>query len=164
MRRLTQLTILLAVGLAAWLAVPRASADADDDTLQYYLKQSDIVVDATVRSLDGPWYGEAGVANYGAVLDVHAYVKGTLSPAPAETLPPGEQPRPRVTIVRFEMDEQDCLPYLETGARLVLFLKSLPDGTFPAYQTSNFWFGVQPYGPWLVRRLTEIAGRAEAPR
>ncbi|MHC5010565.1 MAG: hypothetical protein ACYTG6_06375 [Planctomycetota bacterium] len=164
MRRWSQATLLLLVALTAWLAVPRAAADAGDDTLQSWLKRSDVVVDATLRSIDGPEYGEAGVANYSAVLDVHAYAKGTLPPPPEEALVPGEEPRPRVAIVRFEMEEADRLPYLKAGARVVLFLKTMSAGTFPSHQTCDVWFGVQPHGPWLVRRLGELAGREDAPR
>ncbi len=156
MRHFAAAVLVLALVLAAWHAHPCAVADTGDDTLRHYLSRSDVVVDATIRSLGGAFYGEVGVANYVVELDVHAYVKGKLPDPPKDALVPGEPVRPRATIVRFELVEADRLPYLKEGARVVLFLKQLGEGNSPRHQTSDMWFGVQPQGPWLVRRLKEL--------
>lgn len=150
------LPLLLTAGV--WLVARHASADSGDDTLRRWMDRSDVVVDATLRSFGGAFYNEIGVANYAVELEVHATLKGKPLPLPpAEARQPGAPVRPRAVIVRFEEVEEDRLPYLKEGARVVLFLKQLPTGNFPAHQTSDFWFGVQPHGPWLVRRLTELA-------
>jgi len=156
MRRFAAGSLVLLLAVVGWHAIPRASADAGDDTLRLYLGRSDVVVDATLRSLGGAFYDELGVANYVVELDVHAYVKGNLPDPPKEALVPGRPVRPRATIVRFELVEEDRLPYVKEGARVVLFLKACGEGSFPAHETSDFWFGVQPHGPWLVRRLKEL--------
>ena len=163
MRTLGLGAILVGLGiLVGYLALP-AAADAGDVTLRRYLDGSDVVVDATLRSFTGPWYDELGVANYGVELEVHAYVKGTLPLPPKEARVPGQPVRPHATIVRLELVDADRLPYLKKDARVVLFLKELPSGSFPRHETSDVWFGVQPYGPWLVRRLMELAGTAPKP-
>lgn len=151
------LPLLLAAGV--WLVARHASADSGDDTLKRWMDRSDVVVDATLRSFGGAFYNEIGVANYAVELEVHATLKGKpLALPPAEAVPKDQPARPRALIVRFELVEEDRLPYLKEGARVVLFLhKQLPTGNFPAHRTSDFWFGVQPHGPWLVRRLTELA-------
>lgn len=150
------LVLVLTVG--TWQVLRVARADDGDDTLKRWLDRSDAVVDATIHGFEGPFYNEVGVANYAVELEVHAMLKGReLPPPPPEARQPGEPTRPRARIVRFESNEADHLPWLKDGARAVLFLKALPQGNFPAHQTADFWFGVQPYGPWLVRRLGELA-------
>lgn len=157
MRTIGTLALVLLVTAAVWHLARRASADDGDDTLKRWLARSDVVVDATIRSQPGAFYGEIGVANYALELEVHATLKGTaLPPPPPEAVPKDQPARPRALIVRFELVEADRLPCLKEGARVVLFLKELPTGNFPAHETADFWFGVQPYGPWLVRRLGEL--------
>lgn len=157
-RTLGTLALLLLVTGAAWHLARKASADAGDGTLKGWLDRSDVVVDATIRSMPGAFINEIGVANYAVELEVHATLKGKeLPPPPPDAVPKDQPARPRALIVRFELVEEDRLPYLKEGARVVLFLKELPKGNFPAHQTADFWFGVQPHGPWLVRRLAELA-------
>lgn len=163
--RVTRTTglVLLTLSLiaCAWLVARHASADDGDDTLKRWLDRSDVVVDATLHGFGLCFNTELGVANYPVWLEIHATLKGkALPPPPAEAVPKDQPARPRATIVRFELAKEDRLPWLEDGARVVLFLKQLPTGNFPVHQTADFWFGVQPYGPWLVRRLGELTKAA----
>jgi hypothetical protein len=157
MRRIAVTVLVGALALTVWHVARRADADDGDDTLKRWLARSDVVVDATVRSLDGPRYLEAGVAHYGAALDVHETLAGDPLEAPSrEAGRSDDAALPRVAIVRFERVDADRLPYLEEGARVVLFLRRAP-GRVPRYETSDSWLGVQPYGPWLARRLAALA-------
>jgi hypothetical protein len=132
-----------------------AAADEGDDTLRSYLAHAEVVLDATVEELDGPVHLELGVAHYLPEVRIHAVIKGAVADA--------KEPL-RVEIVRFEMEEGDALPYLKKGARLVLFLRAQKPGNTPALVTADMWSGVQPYGPWLVRRLVALQQPPTAPK
>jgi hypothetical protein len=143
-----RIRLAAAVTLAVVGFLPeRAAADDGDGTLRGWLAGADVVLDATVEALDGPHFLEAGVANYPATLRVHAWIKGTA--------PEARDPL-RVTVVRFEGNAADALPHLKKGARVVLFLRAQKPGNAPALVTADMWSGVQPHGPWLVRRLTAL--------
>jgi hypothetical protein len=132
-----------------------AAADEGDGTLRSYLAHAEVVLDATVEELDGPVHHELGVAHYLPEVRIHAVIKGAVADA--------KEPL-RVEIVRFEMEEADALPYLKKGARVVLFLRAQKPGHTPALVTADMWSGVQPYGPWLVRRLVALQQPPATPK
>jgi hypothetical protein len=126
-----------------------AAADASDDTLRFYLAKSDLVVLGAIASDPRVFSKEDGVENHVCEFRIADVLKGPK---------PGADPI-TVNIVRFEGDEEDRLPELRKGSKCILFLRSAGGGAMPAWQTADFWFGVQRPSPWMARSLKRLAAQ-----
>jgi hypothetical protein len=141
----------LALGLAVVLAAP-CLGDDGDDTLNFYLSRSDLVVRGEIVSHPVGFVWQAGVANYTCDFRIAEVLKGK-GPG-TDTI--------AVMIVRFELEEGDGLPDLKKGGKGVLFLKAADGGATPAWRTADVWFGFQRPAPWMVGSLKRLAEEAEA--
>jgi len=118
---------------------------SDSETLPYYLAKSDLIVAGEILNEPGPVIDEEGVPNYYCDFAVSSVLKGNSSLA-GTTI--------RVDIVRFEAHEKDHLPLIKKGGECILFLKKTENT--PAWETADFWFGVQPRNQAMEERLTEL--------
>ena len=141
----------LALGLAFVLAAP-CLGDDGDDTLNFYLSRSDLVVRGEIVSHPVGLVLESAVVNYICDVRIAEVFKGK-GPG-TDTI--------AVTIVRFELEEGDMLPDLKKGGQGVLFLKAADAGATPAWRTADVWFGFQRPAPWMVRSLKRLAEEAAA--
>ena len=91
-------------------------ADDGDDTLQFYLTKSDLVVIGKIATLDVEGISEAGVPHYGGKFAIADVVKGDAG-VKSKTI--------AVTIARFEMNKKDKHPLLKNGGECILFLKQV---------------------------------------
>lgn len=138
------------VSIVIGLLVPAGLlADEGDDTLRFYLSKSELVVSAEFLVEPSGHYDEMGVINYVLEVKVLEVLKGKL-PAKANRL--------RLSIVRFEMKDEDKHPSMKKGSRCILFLKSARKGSIPAWTNADMWFAVQPHSPWMARSLKRLAG------
>jgi hypothetical protein len=133
----------------AFLAVLPISifADSGDDTLQFCLSKSDVVLLGTIMNEPAAVYTEEGVPNIICEFRVSDVLKGdgkmngtTVS----------------VNIKRFEADKKDHHPLIRKDAECILFLKQT-QGNIPTLETADFWFGVQHPFPWLAKSLKRLA-------
>jgi len=125
-----------------------ARADDSDDTLRFYMKQSDIVVSGTIVSEPAGFVTESGVINWICTFKVMNVLHGKKSDA--DTI--------EVNIVRFEIGANDRPSYLKMDAECILFLKNVSTTDKPSWKTADFWFGIQPRFPMMersIRRLSE---------
>lgn len=123
--------------------------DDGDDTLTYFLSKADLAIAARIASEPFGFEDEVGVVNYVCKVNVLEVLKGTSI----------EKQELSVNIVRFEIDPQDRIPWLKKGAKCILFLKWVGPKEVPAWQTADFWFGIQRYGPWMTRSLKRLGKR-----
>jgi hypothetical protein len=136
--------LTLAVLITSSSLISAAQADASDDTLRYFLNKSDLVVSATLtKQVDGFSF-ESGVEHYRCKFTVDQVVKGNAKPKQAID----------VSVVRFELLPEDKLAGLKKGAKFILFLKG---DAKKGWRTADFWFGIQPHYPQMVRGLTQVA-------
>lgn len=135
--------ILLAAN--AWL-------DADDETLQFYLDQAEVVMLGEFTSEPIGTMTEGGVIHYQADFEIEQIIKG------------GELGARRVggtitaNIVRFEFEEADKLPEIAKGGRCILFMLCNDRQETPSYLTIDIWFGVQRASPTLAKSLARLVG------
>jgi hypothetical protein len=126
-------------------------ADDGDDTLLMYLSKSDAVILGQFTSELIGESGEAGVIHYQADFKISQLIKGDVL---GERRAGGTI---KVNIVRFESEPEDRLPELKTGGKCILFLKCNDRQANPSYLTSDMWFGVQRFSPWMARSLKRLA-------
>lgn len=119
--------------LAMMLLPLFVAADTSDDTLEFYLDKSDLVVLGTIASEVGADFSELGVPNYICEFKVSDVLKGDKD-LKGQTI--------KVNIKCFEMDKKDKHPLIKKGSECILFLKE-PKGEFSLYVTADFWFGIQ---------------------
>ncbi|MEI6150372.1 MAG: hypothetical protein WCS01_14830 [bacterium] len=125
-----------------------ARADDSDDTLRFYMKQSDLVVSGTIVSEPAGLVDETGVINWICTFKVMNVLRGRKPDA--DTID--------VNIVRFEIGTADRPSYLKKDAECILFLKNVSTTDKPSWKTADFWFGIQPRFPMMetsIRRLSE---------
>jgi hypothetical protein len=128
-----------------------AIADDGDETLRGWLAKSELVVAGQFITEPIGITHETGVLNYVCDFKVAQVLKGNTALAGSTS---------SVNIVRLELDVKDKYPLIQKDAECILFLTNVsPDK--PAWQTVDFWFGVQPASPWLARSLKRLA--AEVP-
>ena len=60
----------------------------------------------------------------------------------------------RIDVVRFEKGPEDRLPEFKKGWKCVLFLKREPEGTLPAWRTTEPFFSAVGFNSELVAALT----------
>lgn len=124
-----------------------ARADDSDDTLRFYMKQSDIVVSGIIASEPEGCVHESGVINWICTFQATETLHG--SNPDAETI--------NVNIVRFEIDAKDKPSYLKKDAECILFLKNVSKTEKPTWKTADFWFGIQPRFPMMERSIKRLA-------
>jgi hypothetical protein len=139
------------IGLILVLAGP-AFADDSDETLQYFLSKSALVVLGEITSQPRGIVTEDGVVNYICDFRIAEVLKGKKPNADTIT----------INIVRFERVNEDRLPELKKGGKCILFLKNARPGEKPAWRTADFWFGFQAPSPWMAKSLKRLAEQDEA--
>ena len=144
---------LALVALVCLVLLPlRAFADSSDDTLQFYLSKSDVVLQGTIVNHPAGVIDEVGVPNFYCEFKVSDVLKGDAK-LKATTV--------RVNIVRFEMKKKDHHPLIKKDAECILFLKRSKNNV-PRLQTADFWFGVQHPLPWLAKSLKRLVKAKES--
>ncbi|CAM2969220.1 hypothetical protein [Rariglobus hedericola] len=119
-------------------------ADTDDDTIQFLLKKSMVVVDGTIEASPMGVFNEDGVIDYVIKLtDAKSLVGGTVPL------------RISISASRFYESEKDELPLLKKGQRGIFFLVLKPNNT-PVYRASDLWISIQPYSVPLERRILAL--------
>ncbi len=126
-----------------------AKADDSDDTLRFYMKQSDLVVAGTIVSEPAGLVDEAGVINWICQFKV----RDTLHGAKPET------DTIAVNICRFEIVAKDRPSYLNKDAECILFLRNVSKTDKPSWKTADFWFGIQPLFPVMERSIKRLSGQ-----
>ncbi len=129
-----------------------AAADSSDDTLEFYLSKSDVVLRGTILNGPAGVIDESGVPNFYCEFKVSDVLKGDAK-LNGTTV--------KVNIVRFEMDKKDHHPLIKKDAECILFLKQSKNNV-PSLKTADFWFGVQHPFPWLARSLKRLAKEQES--
>jgi hypothetical protein len=133
--------------LSALLALPFSSlAEHGDQTLQYFMSNCTVVVSATIASQPERKTDEAGLVRYAFDVEI-AEVLHARGGSWFE-----KQDRIRVGMTRYEMNEQDALPFLKKDARCILFLS-----VWAETGVADPWFGVQPYNIHMANRLKELS-------
>ena len=137
------LTVLLIIAVLIGPTV--ILADTDDDTLQFYLEKSDLVVLGTIIELWGipfdgwgvvqPWTYEFKVAE---VLKGDDGLKGKAI---------------KFDIRHFTEDEKDVDPLLKKGNECIVFLTDDGDG---GWITADIWFGIHYPSPTMVKSLKRL--------
>jgi hypothetical protein len=142
MKPLTTLMVVCCflLPLVAW-------ADSSDDTLEFFLRKSDLVVIGQIKNEPSAIIKEVGVLNYVCDFEVSDVLKGdkTLN---AKTI--------KINIVRFEMNEKDRNPLIRKDSECIVFLKMQPDGNAPRWETADFWFGIQNPSPWMAKSVKRL--------
>ncbi len=139
---------LIILSLILSLVPTLSRADADDDTLRFYLSKSDLVVIGKIVSEPRGVMLEAGVPNYLCDFEVEDVLKGNNKLA-ANVI--------KVNIMRFELDKKDRHPLIKKNSRSILFLKQQSEGTTPPRATSDFWFGIQHPFPSMAESLKRLS-------
>jgi hypothetical protein len=125
-------------------------ADGADDTLQYYISKSDLIVAGTITSEPYGVSSEAGVVGYAFTFKISEVLHGRL-PQP-QTISTG--------ISRFEWGPADRLPFMHSGADCILFLRETKEwgevGADP-------WFGIQPMSRAMARSIQRLSAAAANP-
>ncbi len=134
-----------------------ALADDGDDTLRFYLSQSDVVLLGEFTSALDAYTREAGVINYGGRFKIAEILKGDVLGQRRVGGTIG------VCIVRFEGSPADRLPELKQGGKCILFLKYHQQPN-PYYITADMWFGIQPPLPKMAESLGRLANERPALR
>jgi hypothetical protein len=130
----------MAVGVAV-------RADESDDTLRFYMRQSDLVVSGTIVNEPEGIVDEAGVINWICTLKMTGVLHGKKPDA--DTI--------GVNIARFEIDAKDRPSYLKKGAECILFLKNHSKTGKPSWMTADYWFGIQPRFPTMERSIKRLS-------
>ena len=127
------------------------AADADDDTLEFYLKKSELVVVGTIVELWGiPWDGEKVVQPWTYELKISDVIRGGDS-LKGKSI--------KFSIRHFMKVEKDVDPLLEKGSEIIVFLKDDGDG---GWETADIWFGIHFPSPTMIESLKRLASE-EAP-
>ncbi|MBC8350476.1 MAG: M48 family metalloprotease [Planctomycetes bacterium] len=116
------------------------------DALREYLAESDLCLAGTITSEAMGVTGEAYVVNYSCEFDVTEVLCGKC-----------DEKKPRVNIVHFEKTEEDRLPFVRKGGKCILFLKRLPKGNFPVWQSINMRYGTERYSYQLAKAIKRVA-------
>jgi len=123
-------------------------ADTSDDTLNFYLSKSDLVVVGKIVSEVGAVIDELGVPNYICDFEIQDVIKGDE----------GLKDRTiKINIMRFEIDKEDKHPFIKKDSKCLLFLKKANEGNTPAWETADFWFGIQHPFPTMIKSLKRLA-------
>ncbi len=133
--------------IASLIVVLPVHADSGDDTLEFFLSKSDVVMMGKITSEPIGVNDEVGVPNYNCEFLVQEALKGD-SKLKEQFI--------KVNIMRFEKDVKDKHPLIRTDGECILFLKSAVPSE-PTWVTADYWFGVQPPSPWMARSLRRLA-------
>ena len=135
------------------LALPRVSfSDAGDETLEYYLSKSDLVVLGVILNQNGPIFYEEGVPNYYSDVKIDYVLKGN-NELRGKTI--------KINIVRLAAREkytENYIDLIKEGEERIFFLKKIPQNRNPAWRTADVWFGVQYPSSTMadaIKRLTK---------
>jgi len=129
-------------------------ADDSDDTLRFYMKQSDLIVSGTIISEPEGLVTEAGVVNWICKFKVKDTLHGTKPKE--ETID--------VNIVRFEIHKKDHPSYLKKNSECILFLKNVSKTEKPSWKSADMWFGIQPYLPMMERSIKRLSEQEKKKR
>jgi hypothetical protein len=136
------LTIVVLIGPATIFA------DTDDDTLQFYLEKSDLVVLGTIVELWGiPFDGVGVVQPWTYELRVAEVLKGD-GDLKGKTI--------KFDIRHFMEDEKDVDPLLKKGNECIVFLRDDGDD---GWITADIWFGIHYPSPTMVKSLKRLAAQ-----
>ena len=141
--------IFILFGLAI---APKSFANAGDETLEFYLAKSDLVVFGVILNKRGPTFYEEGVPNYYSEFKVDEVLKGT-NELRGKTI--------KINIVRLAIREKYIDSYqdlIKEGGERIVFLKEIPQNENPAWRTADVWFGVQYPSSTMgdaIKRLTK---------
>lgn len=135
------------------VAVLRDAADpakvtVPDDKLKEYLAKSDLCIAGTITSPAMGMTGEMYVVNYSCEFEISEVIFGKC-----------EEKKPRVNIVHFEMAEEDRLPFIRKGGKCILFLKRMPAGHFPVWQSIDMRYGTERYSESLTQAIKRVAAQ-----
>jgi hypothetical protein len=112
----------------------RAYADEGDDTLKFYLSESDCVALGTISSESIGISTDAGVVEYVCDFTILEKIKGDALTNGITT---------RVTIVQNEgRDSSVRNPLIKKGGECILFLKTSAN-SLPKLRTADRWLGIQ---------------------
>jgi hypothetical protein len=137
---------------------PLPAAEADDALRQLVAKSAciargeGIAVSVVDRGKDGQVTYEVKFAKLEFLKDV---------PAELDLFDPSFKNRPLAfRITRQEPSDDDRLPYLKDGGKVVLFLKYKPSrdvkGKVHPEGLADIWLGVQPDSASLAKRVREL--------
>ena len=122
-----------------------ANADMDDGTLRDYLNKSELVVVGNITRIIVITRGDAAAPEYTCTFQIDDVIK----PHPLQT-----NSTIMVNIKRFELGDEDRHPLLAEGKQSILFLKRTYDKN--AWDTVDYWFGIQEPLPILIRTLKRL--------
>lgn len=123
-------------------------ADEGDDTLNFFLSKSDLVVAGTIVSQIMGVQVEMGVVNYPCDVKISEVIAGDAFALKDETI--------RANIIRFEQNVDDRHPLIRKDARCILFLKK-STGNNPPWKTADMWFGIQPANSHMIKSLAALS-------
>ena len=136
--------MLLAIALLATL-VFAVYADTDDDTLCCYLNKSELIVVGKISKIIVTVVDDAGAPEYVCNFQIDDVIK--VHPLQTNSMI-------WVNIKRFETQDGDKHPLVAVGKQSILFLKHTYDEK--AWDTVDYWFGIQPPFPALIRSLKRL--------
>ena len=126
-----------------------AFPDAGDETLEFYLARSDLVVSGIMLNLRGPTFFEEGGANYYSKFKIKDVLKGN-DEFRGKTI--------RINIVRIVIQEKyTYLDLIKEGEERIVFLRKIPRNQNPSWRTADVWFGVQYPSSTMVRAIKRLA-------
>jgi hypothetical protein len=118
------------------------SAASGDDTLRYFIRNSDIIVCGTIVSEVIGKQDEVGVKIYQLTVEISEIIHGT-SPGKVQF---------SFNVTRFELRPGDELPYMKKGSKCIFCLKK-----DPYWHEADMWFCAQPYNSHMASRIKELA-------
>ena len=131
--------------LVATILPVLVAADVGDDTLEFYLKKSELVVVGTIVELWGiHHHGKRMVQPWTYELKVSDVIRGGDS-LKGKSI--------KFSVRRFMKDEKDVDPLLKKGSECLVFLKDDGDGD---WQTADIWFGVHFPCPAMIESLKRL--------
>ena len=146
---------MLALTVMGILRAALAFGDSGDDTLAYYLSKSALVVMGSLQNPSGGARDEMGVISYAGEFRVDYVLKGDAA-LKGSTI--------RIALRRYELDEKDRHPLIKHEGDCILFLRKA-EANQDAWETVDYWFGVQPASAAMARALKRLAkDKAGTPR
>ncbi len=146
---LRRITWSAAVAAFAFLCLPCSRGNTDDESLEFLIKKSSVVIDGEISTISTGTVFETGVVEWPINLRNVTLLAGT--PLPSEK---------NILVVRFANTlaptEKDIPPYFKTGEHCIFFLKPNPD-KIPPYRITDMWFGIQPYTEAMAKRIRALS-------
>lgn len=149
-----------------------ANAEEGDDTLEYYLLKSSLVVSGELATHPFAAGSALGAGHYSFKMKVAKVLKGALpAELPGDISPPGREvanrpkgelaPEFSVGITHPEVKGEDRLKWLKKGNRVTLFLRERDD-VLGRFTGADPWFAIQPASDKMVKSLVRVAGGKDA--